>query len=122
MALNVLCIGGNLVADPELRAVGDSQVCEFRIAHNRRFRGEEATDYYTVNVWGKFGGVCAEHLAKGRAVVVAGGLSVREYEANGEKRFSLEIRATEVQFIGGAKPSADGAATEPEGGSSAIPW
>ncbi len=124
MSVNTITLDGNLTRDPELRTVGDGAVCSFRIAHNTKAKGEEHTDYFDVSAWGRLGEICSQYLEKGRAVVVSGRLTVREFEHQGEKRTGLEIQAAQVHFVGAAAQgrSADSAAdtTPTDGGS--IPF
>lgn len=95
-------VAGNLGRDPETREVGESSVTSFSIAHNRKEKGDEVTDWFNVDAWGRLGEVCAEFLSKGSQVVVAGDLRPRSYEKDGAPRTSLDIRATDVHFLRGA--------------------
>jgi single-strand DNA-binding protein len=94
-------IAGNLGSEPELKSVGDSNVCSFSVAVNRKVKGEKVTDWFNVSVWGKTGEACAKYLAKGKQVVVAGALEPRAYTTtgSGEDRVSLDVRANEVHFL-----------------------
>ncbi len=101
MPIDRITVDGHLAADPETREVGEHSVCAFRIGHNRYAKGEQVTDWYGINAWGKLGEQCAEHLSKGRQVVVDGNLMLREYEASdGSKRTSVDVRASSVLFVG----------------------
>jgi len=106
MAIATITVVGNLGRDPETKEAGSSSVCSFSIAHNRKAKGDEFTDWYNVDAWGKLGELCQQYLAKGRTVVVSGSLAQRAYETkDGEARVSLDIRATDVHFVGGAGES-----------------
>ena len=104
--MNRLTIIGNLTNDPELRTTpsGDS-VCSFGVAVNRRGRrdaqnSQPEVDYFRVSVWRQQGENCAKYLAKGRKVCVVGSVSARAYQANdGSYRASLDVNATEVEFL-----------------------
>lgn len=104
--VNVTAVG-NLGRDPETREVGDTSVCSFSVACNRKEKGEESTDWYNVDAWGKLGELCQKYLAKGRQVVVVGSLRQRKYEKDGAERTSLDIRATDVTFMGGRSEATD---------------
>lgn len=53
-------------------------------------------------VWGKQGENCANYLSKGRQVAIQGRLQNNNYETStGEKRYTTEIVANTVQFLGG---------------------
>ncbi len=93
---------GNLGRDPELRQAGDQEVCSLNVAVNRRIKGEDMTDWFSVSVWGKPAKNCADYLHKGSQVIVVGTLEPRVYEKDGVQRTSLDVNAREVHF--GAKP------------------
>ena len=85
----------------------------FRVVSSERRwdRGSEAWtdgDRFSawVSCWRRVGDGVIGAVAKGDPVIVTGRLSVREYEANGERRFSTEIAAAAVGHDlarGGAK-------------------
>jgi single-strand DNA-binding protein len=123
MGVCQITVVGNLGRDPELREAGSSTVCSFSIAHNRKAKGDEFTDWYNVDAWGKLGELCEKYLAKGRTAVVTGTLAQRAYETkDGEERVSLDIRATDVHFIGSAGESSGsrGGNDASEGGTKAV--
>lgn len=94
-----LLIIGNLCNDPQLRTTQNGKnVCTFTVAVNRR-KGDEA-DYFRVTAWDQLGDNCQRYLAKGRKVAVVGSVSVNSYTTqNGEHRASLEVSASEVEFL-----------------------
>lgn len=97
--MNKLIIVGNLTRDPELRTTQNGKnVCTFTVAVNRR-KGDEA-DFFRVSAWDQLGDNCQRYLAKGRKVAVIGSVSVNSYTTqNGEHRASLEVSASEVEFL-----------------------
>ena len=103
--MNKLIIIGNLTRDPETRTVSSgSTVCSFTIAVNRRrssqSNNQPDADFFRVSAWNKLGDVCQRYLAKGRKVAVAGSVSVSSYDGrDGEKRFSLDVFAEDVEFL-----------------------
>ena len=104
--MNRLTIIGNLTNDPELRTTpsGDS-VCSFGVAVNRRGRrdaqnNQPEADFFRVSAWNQLGENCARYLTKGRKVAVVGAVTARAYQANdGTLRASMEVNATEVEFL-----------------------
>jgi single-strand DNA-binding protein len=63
---------------------------------------------------------CAQYLAKGRPVGVQGKLTWREWEAqDGSKRQSVEVVASNVQFLGG-RGDAEGGQFVPAGAASST--
>ena len=115
-SVNKAIIVGNLGRDPEVRYTQAGQaVCNFSVATNERWRDksgndQEQTEWHRVVTWGKLAEICGEHLAKGRTVYVEGRLQTREWtDKQGEKKFSTEVVARDVQFLdrGGRQGGAD---------------
>ena len=103
--MNKLTIIGNLTRDPETRTIASGNtVCSFTVAVNRRRSSQNANqpeaDFFRVSAWDKLGENCQRFLAKGRKVAVVGPVSVSSYEAKeGGTRFSLDVRAEDVEFL-----------------------
>lgn len=107
MGVCTITVVGHLGRDPESREVGGTTVTSFSIAHNRKVKGEDHTDWFNVDAWGKLGELCERYLAKGRVVAVSGQLQPREYEKDGNTRMALDIRAADIHFMGGATQQQD---------------
>ena len=109
MSFNKVILVGNLGRDPELRYTPQgTPVCTFSLATNERRKGEqggeqkELTTWFRVTLWGRQAETAAQYLQKGRPVYVEGRLRVEEYTSKeGGRRYSLEVSATDLQFIGG---------------------
>lgn len=104
--VNSVQVLGNLGADPELRHTQDgTAVVNMRIAVNEPKKiGDkwgEHTEWIRVAVFGKTAENCARYLRKGRQVFVAGKLRTSSYEKNDERRYSTEVIARDVIFLGG---------------------
>lgn len=98
-----IAIVGTIVTAPERRWVGDQELFKFRVASNSRRRTADGSWepgnslYATVNCWGRLVTGVGAGLGKGDAVIVVGTLYTSEYEdRDGNRRSSLEIRATNV--------------------------
>jgi len=106
--VNKAIIIGRLGQDPELKYTPNGNaVCNFSIATSEKFKtksgGEkEETQWHRICCWGKTAEIAAEYLAKGREVYIDGKIKTRSYEdKNGVKKYSTEIEAQTVQFLGG---------------------
>lgn len=121
--MNRLTIIGNLTHDPETRTTASGMsVCTFTVAVNRRrTKGKPPeADFFRVSAWNGTGENCQRYLAKGRKVAVVGSVSVNAYQAqNGEARASLEVMATDVEFLSERGEGAAQTEAEPEHKSSA---
>ena len=105
---NSVVLVGNLTKDVEIRfTAGGTAVGSFSLAVNERVKnGEEWKDYanfFDVTIFGKTAEACAEHLAKGRPVLVAGRLRHERWEKDGQKHSRVKVLAEKVQFLG-SKP------------------
>jgi single-strand DNA-binding protein len=107
-SVNKVILIGNLGADPELRyANTGAAVANLRLATNEVWTDksgerQERTEWHRVVVWGKQAENCAKYLKKGRGAYVEGRLRTREWEDQaGNKRFTTEIQAQTIQFLGG---------------------
>lgn len=96
---------GNIASEVTARRVGVEHhlLVGFRIASSER-RWDKASgswvdgDRFTawVTCWRRLGEHVRGSLVKGDPVMVTGRLSVREYEVNGERRWSTDLAATAV--------------------------
>lgn len=105
--INKVIIVGRLGADPEMKAVGQgTNVTRLSVATSENWtdkngQKQERTEWHRVTVWGKTAEHCAKYLSKGSQVYVEGRLQTRSWEDNGQKKYSTEIVAQTVQFLGG---------------------
>lgn len=107
--VNKVIIVGRLGKDPEVRTVGNGgTVAQLTVATSENWvdkegQKQERTEWHRVVAWGKLGEICGKHLAKGRQVYVEGRLQTRSWEdQQGQKKYSTEIVASTVQFLGAA--------------------
>jgi single-strand DNA-binding protein len=112
-SVNKVLLIGNLGQDPELRYTSTgTPVCTLNIAttevRNEGGNRQEKTEWHRVIVWSKQAENCAKYLSKGRTVFIEGRLQTRSWDdqQSGQKRYSTEIVAQNVQFIGGANAGA----------------
>jgi len=95
---------GRLVRDPELRySPSGVAVTTFTIAVDRRFKnaqGEKETDFIQIKTFKQLAELCANHLSKGKLAGVSGALQISSYnDKEGNKKYSTDILADEVQFL-----------------------
>lgn len=118
--LNRVLTQGRLVADPELRTVGENtHVCSFRIAVDRdrvnKDTKERTADFFDVTAWRSTCDFVCQWFAKGDPILVDGRLQSRNWtDKEGNKRISVEIAADNVYFGG---PKKDGEGTKAKSGS-----
>src|SRR5215831_3001582 len=106
--VNKVILVGNLGANPEMRFTqGGQAVANLRIATTERWtdkngQRQEATEWHRVVVWGKQAEIVGQYLTKGRQVYVEGRIRTRQWQdQQGQKRYTTEIVAQNVQMLGG---------------------
>jgi single-strand DNA-binding protein len=119
-SVNTVILLGNLGADPDLKYTPTNRaICNLSLATNEVFKDsagarQERTEWHRVTVWGELAENCSKYLAKGRSVYVEGRLQTRSWDdKDGRKRYSTEIVADRVVFLGGGgdQPVRAGATT-----------
>ncbi|WP_247313413.1 single-stranded DNA-binding protein [Ralstonia pseudosolanacearum] len=106
-SVNKVIIVGNLGADPETRYMpsGDA-VTNIRVATTDRYKdkasGEmrEATEWHRIAFFGRLAEIAGEYLKKGSQVYIEGRLKTRQWEKDGQKQYSTEIVAEQMQMLG----------------------
>ena len=114
MSYNKIIIIGNLGRDPELSYTPQgTAVCKFSVATNERRRDkageqQDITTWFRVSAWGKQAENISRYLTKGRKVYIEGRLHVEEWtDRDGKSRHTLELNASDVQFIDGGQSSGE---------------
>lgn len=103
MSFNKIILVGNLGKDPELRYTPQgTAVCSFNLATNKKGKdGQEVTTWFRVTLWDKRALVAERYLKRGSGVYIEGTLEVSEFTGrDGDKKYTLEVTATDMQFIG----------------------
>lgn len=106
-SLNKVMIIGNLGRDPVLRRTeGGEAVTKLLLATTRFYKDvegitKEQTDWHDIVVFGPQAELCSERLVKGKKIYVEGRLQTRGWEKQGVKRYSTEVVASQVHFLGG---------------------
>lgn len=131
MSVNKVMLIGRLGNNPEIRFTNTgTAVANFNLATSENWNDksgqrQERTEWHRVVVWGKLAELCEKYLSKGRQCFVEGRLQTRSWDdKDGNKRYTTEIVASTIQFLGSnAQPgqgahqgAGDHADMEPMGG------
>lgn len=107
MSFNKIIIVGNLGRDPELRYTPQGiAVCNISLATNEKKRDksgemQDVTTWFRVTLWRNQAENAAKYLTKGSPIYIEGRLGVEEWtDRDGKERYTLEVQATEMHFIG----------------------
>jgi single-strand DNA-binding protein len=116
MSLNKVMILGRLGQDPELKHTPNGMaVANFSVATSESWNDkntgqkQERTEWHRIVVWGKLAELCGQYLSKGRQVFLEGKIQTRSWDdKEGNKRYTTEIVASTVQFLGAAQGASQG--------------
>lgn len=118
MSLNVISVSGRMATDPTIKDVNGMSCTSFNIASDSMKKDENGTKipiFYSVSVWGQNGERAAKYLKKGNPVLIVGDFSQRTYTGNdGKDRFQNQIRASNVEYLGGTKQTQEAKTEVPE--------
>ena len=113
--MNKVILCGNLGADPEIRTTnGGTSVATLRLATNERLKTaagdwEPHTEWHRVTAWGKTAENLAQYKKKGDTILVEGRLQTRKWQDDsGADRYSTEVVADKVEFVGGGRSEGGG--------------
>ena len=113
MSVNKAILVGRLGVDPELRTTGTgTHVVNIRMATTDRRKEGDAwvahTEWHNVTVWGRTAENVAKFCTKGKEIYVEGKIQTRKYQdKSGADRYSTEIVADNVRFLGSRKDNSD---------------
>lgn len=106
--INKAILVGRLGRDPEGRETSRGHVvATLSLATGEAYKNKageavQKTEWHKVVVWEKQAQLCLAHLRRGSQVYVEGKLQTRKWEgADGQPRYTTEIVAQTVQFLGG---------------------
>jgi len=112
-SVNKVILIGNLGRDPETRYLpnGDA-VTSISVATTETWKDkngdkQEKTEWHRVSLFRRLGEIAGEYLKKGSQVYIEGRIEYREYEKDGQKRYSTDIIASEMKMLGSRQGSGE---------------
>lgn len=109
--VNKVILVGTLGQDPEVKYLTNGNaVCNLSLATSEQWKdkqtGEkkEKTEWHRVVMFGKVAEIAGEYCRKGSQVYIEGKLETREWEKDGVKRYTTEIKVDmqgTLQLLGG---------------------
>ncbi len=108
-SLNRVFLMGNLTRDPQVKFLpSQTQVAEFGIAMNRKFKGQngeerEEVTFVDITAFGKTAEVIGQYFTKGKPIFIEGRLKYDQWDDKngGGKRSKITVVVDNFQFIGG---------------------
>lgn len=105
MAINSVCLSGNLTRDAQLNTTAsDVSVLNVGMAVNERRQNkntgkwEDVPCFVDLVMFGKRAASIAQYLTKGTHVSVQGKLCYSSWERDGQRRSKLEVIINEIDF------------------------
>jgi single-strand DNA-binding protein len=118
--VNKVILLGRLGKDPEVRYTNSgTAITSFSMATSTAFTNkegqkEEKTEWHKIVAFGRLGEICGEYLAKGKQVYIEGRIQTRDWEdKDGNKRWTTEIIAQNMQLLGSPGTEKDRSSSEP---------
>jgi single-strand DNA-binding protein len=116
-ANNVIMIVGRVGADPEMKYIDSNKVvARFNVAVNRPTKdteGNNITDWFSCEFWGKQAEIAGEYIKKGTLVSVVGSGRIDKWETNGEKRSKFSIFGSNFQLLSSKGDTGGGGSSAP---------
>lgn len=120
-SVNKVTLIGNLGRDPEMKTFpsGD-QVANVTIATTEKWKDKQSgeqkehTEWHRVTFNGRLAEIAGQYLRKGSSVYVEGSLRTRKWtDQAGVEKYATEIRADQMQMLGGKAGGDAGGAPAP---------
>lgn len=108
-SVNKVILVGNLGRDAEVRYTpGGAPVASFSIATTENWTSKdgekhEQTEWHRIVLWGKSAESLQPYLTKGKQIYVEGRLQTRQWEKDGQKRYTTEVKADRVVLLAGSQ-------------------
>ena len=106
MAVNVVCLAGNLTRDAELKqTTNGNAVLTFTLAVNEPYKNpttgtwDKRPNFFDCVMFGARAEKLAQYIHKGSKVSIAGRLRYRTWEQDGTKRSKVEVVADEIELM-----------------------
>jgi single-strand DNA-binding protein len=105
-SINKVILVGNLGRDAEVKVTASGQsVASFSIATTETWTkdGEkkEKTEWHRIVLWGRQADTLQPYLTKGKQIYVEGRLETRQWEKDGQKHYTTEIKADRIVLLSG---------------------
>ena len=104
--INKVILVGNLGRDPETRYMpSGNAVTNVSIATSKSWKDRDSgeqkdrTEWHRVVFFNRLAEIANEYLKKGSKVYVEGELRTREWEREGQKHYTTEVVANEMQML-----------------------
>ena len=120
--INKAIIVGNVCADPTTKYLpsGDA-VTNISVATNETYKDkagvkQDRAEFHRIVFFGKLAELAGEYLKRGSKLYIEGSLRTRQWEKDGQKHYTTEIVAKEMQLLDRKEGGADKPQQQPDPG------
>ena len=100
--MNKAILIGNVGKEPEIRKTQSGiSVASFSLATSKKIKGEDKTEWHRIVAWDKLAEIVEKYVHKGDKLMIEGEIETRDYEKDGQKVYTTEIRAWNMEMLGG---------------------
>lgn len=115
MSVNKAILVGNVGRDPEVRYLDKNvAVANFTLATTERgftmqngTQVPDRTEWHNIVAWRGLAELAEKYIRKGSQLYVEGKIQTRSWEKDGVKRYTTEIYAETIQFLGKRSDNAE---------------
>ena len=103
--MNKVILIGHVGKDADCMPVASTDVSKFTLATSERYMDKHGqkvtnTEWHNITCWGSLAKLAYKYIKKGSQIAVEGKLHYGSYEKDGIKRYTTEIVASEIKFVG----------------------
>jgi single-strand DNA-binding protein len=112
-SVNKVILVGNLGRDAELRytpggaAVATLNMATTEVWNDKAGQKQEKTEWHRIVLWGKAADSLQPYLVKGKQIYLEGRLQTRQWEKEGQKHYTTEVKADKIVLLGGGGRGGD---------------
>lgn len=121
MGVNKIILVGNVGKDPEVRHLDSGvAVASFSLATSETYKNKDGqkvtnTEWHNIVLWRGLAEVAEKYVKKGNPLYIEGKIRTRSWDdKDGNKRYTTEIVADNMQMLGSKQSSEEEASSAPE--------
>jgi single-strand DNA-binding protein len=102
--MNRAILSGNVGADPQFKSTEKTNICNFRIAVNDKFKKDAPPQWFTITTFGKSADFVNSYIKKGTKVLVEGKIQMEEYtDKDNQKKLFVSIISDNIEILSSDK-------------------
>ncbi|MCD4832228.1 MAG: single-stranded DNA-binding protein [Bacteroidales bacterium] len=121
MGINKVILIGNVGKDPEVRHLDSGvAVASFPLATSETYKNKDGqkvtnTEWHNIVIWRGLAEVAEKYVKKGNPLYIEGKIKTRSWDdKDGNKRYTTEIVADNMQMLGSKQSNEEAASSAPE--------